>query len=274
MRTVKLLAAALSIAVGGCGGKGDNEQFSAYAISNTTLKGAFAVSRATAIDAEQQAITACEAAAGDGFPCRQVLWFTEGCGAIAVGGRLKSDVVDWVEASRNGDLLQIGNGVGEDAAHACGDAVRICESAGGINCGAREVACMDTGVAGACPIDVATADKTSELSGGPNYVGYAFSKKVRTGAFAFSDQSLAEARKGAIAECRDAAGDDCAALGAFEADCAAIATRGGESVSVAPGSDAKAACDAAVAACGERGVSCSGLTYACAFSEPGFCKEL
>ena len=274
MRNIRILAIAFSVAAVSCGGKKDSEQFSAYAISNTTLKGAFAVSRATAIDAERQAISACEAAAGDGHPCRQVLWFTEGCGAIAVGARLKTEVVDWAEASRNGDLIQIGNGVGKDAAQACAAAARICQDAGAINCGAREVACMDTGVAGACPIGVATVDETSDLSGGPNYVGYAFSKKARTGAFAFSDQSLADARKGAIAECNDAAGDDCAALGAFRAHCAAIAMRGGDNVSVAPGSDAKTACDAAVTACGERGAPCSGLTYACDFSDPGFCKEL
>jgi len=274
MGHIRLLAVVFSIAVAGCGGKGDNEQYSAYAISNTTLKGAFAVSRPTAIDAERQAIAACEAAAGDGNPCRQVLWFTEGCGAIAVGARLKTDVADWAEAARNGDLLQIGNGVGKDAAHACGDAVRICKSAGGTNCGAREVACMGTGVAGACPVDVAIDDDAGDLSDSRNYIGYAFSKKARSGAFAMSVRSLAEARESAIAECRDAAGDDCAAVGAFEAECAAIATSPGKGVSLAPGADARTACNAAVSACGETGAACSGVTYACAFGEPGFCKEL
>lgn len=274
VNSIKHLAAAFILAASGCGAKSDGEQFSAYAISNTTLKGAFAVSRATAADAERQAIAACEASAGDGLPCRQVLWFTEGCGAIAVGARLKTNVADWAEASRNGDLLQIGNGVGEDAVGACADALRICRAAGGVNCGAREVACMDTGVAGACP-PAASLDVAAPASGGEvGYIGYAFSNAARSGAFAISNQSLADARKQAIEECNDAAGGDCAALGAFEAACAAIAKGAGDGVSLAPGADAKSACVAAVTTCEDGGASCSGVTYACARGEPGFCKEL
>lgn len=270
------------LAAAACGrgddGRGENdggERFSAYALSNTTLRGSFALSRASAVDAEKRAISACESAAGDGFPCRQILWFTRGCGAVALGARPKTDVTDWIEASRNGELLQVGNGVGADAASACADAVAICVNAGGINCGAREVACMDTGVVSACPAShaAATTRRNDAATASTRiYVGYAFSSRSRSGAFAFSRRALADARESALAECGNGGVEGCEALGAFEAACGATAAGGGE-VTVAPGESARSACAAALEACNRNSGACSGLTYACSAGEPGFCKE-
>lgn len=265
------------LAAAACGRSDDmhDDRFSAYALSNTTLRGSFALSRASAIDAEKQALSACESAAGDGFPCRQILWFTKGCGAVALGARPRTDVTDWIEASRNGELLQVGNGVGPDAASACADAVAICVNAGGINCGAREVACMDTGVVSACPSSGAGAmrrRKDAATAAPTVYVGYAFSKEARSGAFAFSRSALADARDSALAECGTGGVEGCEALGAFEAACGATAVGGGE-VALAPGATARTACAAALAACERVSGSCSGLTYACSSGEPGFCKE-
>jgi len=267
----------LALLAAACGRSDEThaDRFSAYALSNTTLRGSFALSRASAIDAEKQALSACESAAGDGFPCRQILWFTKGCGAVALGARPRTDVTDWIEASRNGELLQVGNGVGPDAASACADAVAICANAGGINCGAREVACMDTGVVSACPSSVAAStrrENEAATAAATVYVGYAFSKEARSGAFAFSRSALADARDSALAECGTGGVEGCAALGAFEAPCGATAVGGGE-VALAPGATARTACAAALAACERVSGSCSGLTYACSSGEPGFCKE-
>lgn len=266
---------ALALVAAGCAEKdGEADAFSAYALSNTTLKGSFALSRASAGEAEKQSIAACEAAAGDGLPCRQVLWFTEKCGAIALGVRPKTDVVDWAAAAKNGDLLQIGAGVGADAATACAEAAKICVEAGGVNCGARDFACMDTGVAGACPIPTTAQRAEPGDAIERNFIAYAYSEKKRTGSFALSSKSLGEARDQAVADCREGDARDCKALGSFEADCAAIAVAAGERPNVAAGADAGGACQSAVATCARNGKTCSALTYACAGTEPGFCRDL
>lgn len=274
MRKFSILLAASVLLCASCGEKDGNapQRFSAYALSNTTTKGAFAISRASAIEAQRASIAACEAAAGDGFPCRQVQWFSEGCGAIALGGRPTTGVTDWVEATRNGALLQVGNGVGKDAATACSEALDVCQSAGGINCAAREFACMDDGVIAPCPASTWVAKP--RVAAASNFIGYAYSKLARSGAFAMSELSVSAARDSAVSECAAASdAGDCTALAAFEAECAAIAAADGV-IFAAPAPNAAAACKAAEATCSNQaGTKCRGVTHACRAAEPGFCNE-
>lgn len=272
----RMIGLALSLLAAGCAEKESAaDSYSAYALSNTTLKGSFALSRLSAIEAQERSIAACEAAAGDGRPCRQVLWFTQACGAVALGVRLKTDVADWAEATRKGELLQIGAGVGADAAAACADALRICVDAGGVNCNARDFACMDSGVAGACPAPVAQKQTAPPVSAdNRNFIAYAYSANKRTGSFATSARSANEARDQALADCGVGGVGDCDALGSFEADCAAIAAASGARPSVAAGADPGAACRSAQGACARGGKTCNALTYACIQAEPGFCRDL
>lgn len=122
---------------------------------------------------------------------------------------------------------------------------------------------------------LAACGRSEQESAGKNYVAYAFSSQARSGAFGFSKVSKNAARDEALAECQiTSAGKKCSALGAFEAQCAAIALAKGARVTPAPGSDAQGACRAAEEACAKGGEGCASSTYACNGEVPGFCREL
>lgn len=117
--------------------------------------------------------------------------------------------------------------------------------------------------------------KSREPSVGASFVAYAFSDETRTGAFAFSQMSIRAARDEAVAECANASGGGkCKVIGAFAAECGALAAAAGERLTAAPGADGASACAAAQTACDKRGKdSCTASTFACRVGEPGLCKE-
>ncbi len=118
--------------------------------------------------------------------------------------------------------------------------------------------------------------QSGENAAGDSYVAFAFSEKVRTGAFAFSQVSTRAAQDEAIAECRKVAGvKKCAAFGAFKAQCGAVALASDKRVTAAPGPEASSACKAAEAACAKRGgKDCVATNYSCREGGPGYCAEL
>lgn len=118
--------------------------------------------------------------------------------------------------------------------------------------------------------------KSDENSGGESYVAFAFSEKVRTGAFAFSQVSTKAAKDEALVECRKVTdGEKCAALGAFKSQCGAVALAGDKRITPAPGAVAYDACRASEAACAKRGgKDCVATNYSCRGGAAGYCDEL